>query len=78
MDDDQRIALYLNLWSGEKGGVGKSYCCGLDCQRHIDRNQPFYLIDADRKNATVRSYYGDYVLDKEVFFTILRTVFPSA
>ncbi|MGA7954001.1 MAG: hypothetical protein WCA07_10835 [Gloeobacterales cyanobacterium] len=70
MDSAQSLAtLYLNLWSGEKGGVGKSFCCGMDCQRHIDRNQPFYLIDADKKNATVRSYYGDYALDKDVFFS---------
>lgn len=70
MDSAQGLAtLYLNLWSGEKGGVGKSFCCGMDCQRHIDRNLPFYLIDADKKNATVRSYYGDYALDKDVFFS---------
>lgn len=72
------MSFYNNLWSGEKGGVGKSFCCGLDCQRHIDRKQQFYLIDADRKNATVRSYYPDYVLDKEVFFSENRERASSA
>jgi hypothetical protein len=69
MTDVERLGFYLNLWSGEKGGTGKSLCCRLDCQRHIDRKVPFYLIDTDTKNATAKDYYGDYVLDKDVVFT---------
>lgn len=37
----------INLWSGEKGGTGKSWLARLDCQRHLDQGQDFFLIDTD-------------------------------
>ena len=59
----------INLWSGEKGGTGKSWGSRLDCQRHLDRNQDFFLIDTDKSNATTSNYYGSYKFDKQAFFS---------
>lgn len=59
----------VNYWGGEKGGPGKSFACRLDCQRYLDRGQPFYLSDTDRSNPTVANYYGQYKFDKQAFFS---------
>ena len=59
----------INLWSGEKGGTGKSWGARLDCQRHLDRQQDFFLIDTDKSNATTSNYYGSYKFDKQAFFS---------
>lgn len=59
----------INLWSGEKGGTGKSWGSRLDCQRHLDRQQDFFLIDTDKSNATTSNYYGSYKFDKQAFFS---------
>ena len=59
----------INLWAGEKGGTGKSWGARLDCQRHLDRGQDFFLIDADRSNATTSNYYGSYKFDKQAYFS---------
>ena len=59
----------MNLWSGEKGGTGKSWGARLDCQRHLDRLSDFFLIDADKSNATTSNYYGSYKFDKQAFFS---------
>jgi CO dehydrogenase nickel-insertion accessory protein CooC1 len=55
----------INLWAGEKGGTGKSFVARLDCQRHLDRNQDFFLIDTDKSNATTSNYYGSHKFDKK-------------
>ena len=59
----------INLWGGEKGGTGKSWGARLDCQRHLDRAQDFFLIDTDKSNATTSNYYGNYKFDKQAFFS---------
>lgn len=59
----------INYWSGEKGGTGKSFGCRVDCQRHLDRNQDFFLHDTDRSNATTSNYYGDYKFEKQAYFS---------
>ena len=59
----------INYWSGEKGGTGKSWGSRLDCQRHLDRQQDFFLIDTDKSNATTSNYYGSYKFDKRAFFS---------
>ncbi len=59
----------INLWAGEKGGTGKSFAARLDCQRHLDRSQDFFLIDTDKSNATTSNYYGSYKFDKQAFFS---------
>ena len=59
----------INLWSGEKGGTGKSWLARLDCQRHLDRQQDFFLIDTDKSNATTSNYYGSFLFDKQAYFS---------
>ena len=59
----------INLWSGEKGGTGKSWGARLDCQRHLDRQQDFFLIDTDKSNATTSNYYGSFLFDKQAYFS---------
>ncbi len=59
----------INYWSGEKGGTGKSWGSRLDCQRHLDLLQDFFLIDTDKSNATTSNYYGSYKFDKQAFFS---------
>ena len=59
----------INYWSGGKGGTGKSFTARLDCQRHLDRNQDFFLIDTDNSNATTSNYYGSYKFDRQAFFS---------
>ena len=59
----------INLWSGGKGGTGKSFGSRLDCQRHLDRSQDFFLIDADKGNTTTSNYYGRYKFDRQAFFS---------
>ena len=59
----------INLWSGQKGGTGKSFGSRLDCQRHLDRSQDFFLIDADKGNTTTSNYYGRYKFDRQAFFS---------
>lgn len=59
----------INLWAGEKGGTGKSWGARLDCQRHLDLKQDFFLIDTDKSNATTSNYYGSYKFDKQAFFS---------
>ena len=62
----------INLWTGEKGGTGKSFTARLDCQRHLDLKQDFFLIDTDKSNATTSNYYGSYKFDKQAFFSEAR------
>jgi len=59
----------INYWAGEKGGTGKSWGARLDCQRYLDIKQDFFLIDADKSNATTSNYYGSYKFDKQAFFS---------
>ena len=59
----------INLWAGEKGGTGKSWGARLDCQRHLDRGEEFYLIDTDTSNATTSKYYGSYQYKKPAHFS---------
>ena len=59
----------INLWAGEKGGTGKSWGARLDCQRHIDQEREFYLIDTDTSNATTSKYYGSYQYKKPAHFS---------
>lgn len=59
----------VNYWSGVKGGVGKSWCARLDCQRYLDHSQPCFLVDADKGNTTASNYYSNYKYNKQAFFS---------
>ena len=59
----------VNFWAGQKGGTGKSWGSRLDCQRHLDHQQDFFLIDADKGNTTTSNYYGSYKFDRQAFFS---------
>jgi hypothetical protein len=50
----------IHFIGGEKGGVGKSVVARLLAQGFIDRSQPFAAFDADRSNAALLRYYGDF------------------
>jgi hypothetical protein len=41
----------------------------LDCQRYLDRQRDFFLIDTDKSNATTSNYYGQYKFDKSATFS---------
>lgn len=41
----------------------------MDSQRHLDRKQDFFLIDADKGNTTTSNYYGSYKFDRQAFFS---------
>lgn len=45
-------------FTGDKGGVGKSFVCRAAVQFCLDRNLPFTVFDTDRSNADVRRIYG--------------------
>ncbi|PZD70401.1 hypothetical protein C1752_13127 [Acaryochloris thomasi RCC1774] len=60
---------YVNLWSGQKGGTGKSWGSRLDCQRHIDREQDFFLLDVDEGNSSTAQFYGDYLFHQAAKLT---------
>lgn len=66
---DHVQGFYVNLWSGQKGGTGKSWGSRLDCQRHIDRNQDFFLLDVDEGNSSTAKFYSDYLFDKSAKLT---------
>ncbi|MBW4473942.1 MAG: hypothetical protein KME45_26750 [Stenomitos rutilans HA7619-LM2] len=46
------------LFSGEKGGVGKSFVCRTAVQYHLDQAIPFVLFETDRSNPDVKRIYG--------------------
>lgn len=47
------------FFSGEKGGVGKSFVCRTAVQYCLDREiAPFTVFDTDRSNPDVRRIYG--------------------
>jgi hypothetical protein len=50
----------IHFIGGEKGGVGKSVVARLLAQTFVDRSQPFTAFDADRSNAALLRYYGDF------------------
>ncbi|NEP10239.1 MAG: hypothetical protein F6K14_08470 [Symploca sp. SIO2C1] len=47
----------INLFGGEKGGVGKSFVCRAAVQYHIDKEKEFSLFDADPTNSDVDRIY---------------------
>ncbi|MCP6274866.1 hypothetical protein NL452_26575, partial [Klebsiella pneumoniae] len=47
----------------------KSWLARLDCQRHLDRHEDFFLVDTDKSNATTGNYYGRYKFDRQAFFS---------
>jgi len=60
---------YVNLWSGQKGGTVKSWGSRLDCQRHIDREQDFFLLDVDEGNSSTAQFYGNYLFNQTAKLT---------
>ena len=46
------------LFSGEKGGVGKSFVCRTAVQYHLDQGVSFVLFETDRSNPDVKRIYG--------------------
>ena len=48
----------LNLFGGEKGGVGKSFVARAAAEYHLENGLSFALFDTDRSNPDVRRIYG--------------------
>lgn len=48
----------LHLFSGEKGGVGKSLVCRCAVQYHLDHDLDFLMFETDRSNPDVRRIFG--------------------
>lgn len=69
MKRKQGSGFYINYWSGQKGGVGKSWITRLDAQRHVDRNIKFWLVDADKGNQSTLKFYPEFALEKDAFFS---------
>ena len=69
MRSTQSSGFYINYWAGDKGGVGKSWCARLDAQRHVDRNQKFWLVDTDKREKSTYDFYPEFALKKDVFFS---------
>ena len=47
----------IHFFDGDKGGVGKSFCCRTLIQYFLDRNLPFVPVEADRYNPDVLNRY---------------------
>ena len=54
----KRLMPTLNLFGGEKGGVGKSFVARAAAEYHLENGLPFALFDTDRSNPDVRRIYG--------------------
>ncbi|WP_072013957.1 hypothetical protein [Myxosarcina sp. GI1] len=57
----------LELFGGEKGGVGKSFVCRTAVQYHLDRAIEFALFDADRSNPDVKRIYSSLGCREAIF-----------
>ncbi|BAS60424.1 MULTISPECIES: P-loop NTPase family protein [Leptolyngbya] len=58
----------VHLFDGDKGGVGKSFCCATFTQYFLDSGLPFILLEADRYNPDLaRRYKGVAEIDFAIF-----------
>ena len=58
---------FVDLFGGEKGGVGKTLVAKVAIQCLIDRDYEFIAVEADRSNPDVSNVYRKYC--KHAFFT---------
>ena len=63
----KNIEHYIDLFGGEKGGVGKSMVAKTAIQMRIDRGHEFVVVESDRSNPDVGNIYNH--LRKDAFFT---------
>lgn len=57
----------IHFFDGDKGGVGKSFCCRTLIQYFLDNNLPFIPVEADRYNPDVASRYPDLGFQFAIF-----------
>lgn len=57
----------VHFWDGDKGGVGKSFCCRTFIQYFLDKGIDFMPIEADRYNPDVATRYTDVPFEFAIF-----------
>jgi len=57
----------VHFFDGDKGGVGKSFCCRAFIQYFLDKGINFTLVDADRYNPDVASRYSELPFQLAIF-----------
>ncbi len=59
----------INLFGGEKGGVGKSLVCRTAIQYNLDKGEDFEVFETDRSNPDIKRIYGSVVPCKLSIFS---------
>ena len=59
-ENQKRQCHYLDLFDGEKGGVGKTFVAKTAIQYQIDNGYNFVAVEADRSNPDVAQVYRKY------------------
>ena len=57
----------IHFIDGEKGGVGKTFCCRLFLQYFLDKGLPFTPVEADRSNPDAARRYSQLNFKFAVF-----------
>lgn len=57
----------VHFFDGDKGGVGKSFCCRAFIQYFLDKGIDFTLVDADRYNPDVANRYAELPFKLAIF-----------
>jgi len=57
----------VHFFDGDKGGVGKSFCCRTFVQYFLDKKIDFTPLEADRYNPDVATRYSDLPFEFAIF-----------
>jgi hypothetical protein len=57
----------VHFFDGDKGGVGKSFCCRTFIQYFLDKGIDFIPLEADRYNPDVATRYADLPFEFAIF-----------
>lgn len=57
----------VHFFDGDKGGVGKSFCCRVFIQYFLDKKIDFTPLEADRYNPDVATRYADLPFEFAIF-----------
>lgn len=57
----------VHFFDGDKGGVGKSFCCRTFIQLFLDKSIDFVPIEADRYNPDVANRYANLLFELAIF-----------
>jgi hypothetical protein len=57
----------VHFFDGDKGGVGKTFCCRAFIQYFLDKKIDFTPIEADRYNPDVAMRYADLSFEYAIF-----------